>query len=49
MRDYCTEGVLLLQIAFLDLDLKHLKKIPFYHALDKEIGTTYKTNTRLDS
>jgi hypothetical protein len=34
--------VIVLQIALLDMDLKRLKKMPFYLSLDNEIVSTYK-------
>jgi hypothetical protein len=38
--------VIVLQIALLDMDLKRLKKMPFYLSLDNEIVSTYKESVQ---
>lgn len=35
-----------LQIALLDLDIKRLDKMPFYHSLDQKIVDTYKASVQ---
>jgi hypothetical protein len=34
------------QIALLDLDIKRLDKMPFYHSLDQKIVDTYKASVQ---